>query len=75
AFIQFDETSQAPFFNYYATNGKEHVVWFEDARSINAKLNTASEYNLAGVSYWTINRNFPQAWLVQNSLYDVAKLI
>ncbi|MFA6860568.1 MAG: LysM peptidoglycan-binding domain-containing protein, partial [Clostridia bacterium] len=41
AFIQFDETSQAPFFNYYATNGKEHVVWFEDARSINAKLNTA----------------------------------
>ena len=75
ASIQYDYTSQAPFFNYYDSNEKKHVVWFEDARSMNAKLRTANEYNLGGVSYWTIGKYFPQAWLVQNSLYDVKKLL
>jgi len=75
ASIQYDYTSQAPFFNYYDSNGKQHVVWFEDARSMNAKLRTANEYNLGGVSYWTIGKYFPQAWLIQNSLYDVKKLL
>ena len=75
ASIQYNYTSQAPFFNYYDSNGKNHVVWFEDARSMNAKLRTANEYNLGGVSYWTVGKYFPQAWLVQNSLYDVKKLL
>ncbi|MCB2295360.1 LysM peptidoglycan-binding domain-containing protein [Clostridium algoriphilum] len=75
AAIQYDYTSQAPFFNYYDSAGKKHVVWFEDARSMNVKLRTANEYNLGGVSYWTIGKYFPQAWLVQNSLYDIKKLL
>jgi len=75
AFIQYDMTSQAPFFYYYDTNGKQHVVWFEDARSIYAKLLTVNEYNLGGVSYWTIGRYFPQNWLVLNSMYEVEKVL
>ena len=75
AAIEYDYTSQAPFFNYYDSNKKQHVVWFEDARSMNAKLRTANDYNLGGVSYWTIGKYFPQAWLVQNSLFDVKKLL
>ncbi|WP_298843123.1 glycosyl hydrolase family 18 protein [Clostridium sp.] len=75
ASIKYDYTSQAPFFNYYDANKKEHVVWFEDARSMNAKLMTAAKYNLGGVSYWTIGKYFPQAWLVQNSLFNVRKLL
>ena len=75
ASIQYDYTSQAPFFNYYDSNGKRHVVWFEDARSMDAKLRTANAYNLGGVSYWTIGKYFPQAFLVQNSLFDVKKVI
>ncbi len=73
--IKYDETSQAPYFNYYDKNGNQHVVWFEDARSIDAKLRLVDEYGLGGVSYWTINRFFPQNWLVQDSLYNVDKLI
>jgi spore germination protein len=75
ASIQYDYTAQAPFFNYYDATGKRHEVWFEDARSMNAKLRTAHQYNLGGVSYWTIGRYFPQAWLVQNSLFNVIKVI
>lgn len=75
ASIQYDYTAQAPFFNYYDSSGKRHIVWFEDARSINAKLRTVNAYNLGGVSYWTIGKYFPQNWLVQNALFDVRKVI
>ncbi len=73
--IKFDSKAQSPFFNYYDFNGREHVVWFEDARSIRAKLYAVNEYNLAGVSYWTLNSFFPQNWIVLNSMYNVIKVL
>ena len=79
AFIMFDQKSASPYFNYWQVNdngvAKQHVVWFEDARSIDAKLRTAIDYNLGGVSYWTINRFMPQNWLVLDQLYDVIKIL
>lgn len=75
AAIQYDSRAQAPFFNYYDSAGREHIVWFDDARSIRARLSLVNEYGLGGVSYWTINSFFPQNWLVLNSMYDVRKLL
>ncbi|MDD4110880.1 MAG: LysM peptidoglycan-binding domain-containing protein [Clostridia bacterium] len=71
--IEFDPVAETPFFYYYKDN-KRHVVWFDDARSIDAQLRLVDEYNLAGVSYWSLNRYFPQNWLVQNSLFDIVKI-
>ncbi len=73
--IQYDEVAQAPFIRYYDDEGKQHIVWFDDARSINAKLGLVNDYDLGGVSYWTIGKYFPQNWLVLSSLYDVVKVI
>ncbi len=73
--IQYDEKAQAPYFHYYDSNGREHVVWFDDARSIQARLQLVSKYNLGGVSYWTINRYFPQNWLVLQSMAQVKKVL
>jgi spore germination protein len=73
AIIQFDTTAMSPFFNYTDVNGKEHVVWFEDARSIDAKLRLANEYKLLGAGYWNLMREFPANWSVLNSLYVVNK--
>lgn len=75
AAIQYDPKSQAPFFFYYDDNRKQHVVWFDDARSIEAKLKLINEYKLGGASYWTIGRYFPQNWLVLKNLYDVRKVL
>jgi spore germination protein len=75
AVIQYDEESQAPFFNYYDAEGRRHVVWFEDARSIEVKLRLAHQFRIRGVSYWTIGRWFPQNWLVLNALFNVRKVI
>ncbi len=73
--IQYDEVSQAPYFIYYDEQGKQHRVWFEDARSILAKLDLYSEYGFEGVGYWNIMRYFPQNWLLVSNLYDIVKLL
>lgn len=61
--IQFDETAQSPYFNY-TRDGISHEVWFEDVRSIRAKLNLAREYELMGVGYWNLMRPFRANWLL-----------
>lgn len=75
AFIQYDPIAQAPFFRYYDDNKKQHEVWFEDARSILAKLTLANEFRVGGISYWTIMQYFPQNWLVLDSVYDITKVL
>ncbi|WP_326907422.1 glycosyl hydrolase family 18 protein [Sedimentibacter sp. MB31-C6] len=74
-YILYDETAQSPYYVYYDAQGRQHQVWFEDARSIQAKLDLFNEYGFEGVSYWNIMRFFPQNWLVVNSLYDIAKVL
>lgn len=71
--ILYDEASQTPYF-YYTENGVRHVIWFDDAKSIDAKLRLAEEFDLAGVSYWTINRCFIPNWEIVQDLFEVIKL-
>lgn len=71
--IKFDEASQTPYFNY-TDNGVRHVVWFDDPRSIEAKLELVNELDLAGVSYWTVNRCYVPNWLILQSMFEVEKL-
>ncbi|NRD77438.1 glycoside hydrolase family 18 protein [Bacillus sp. BRMEA1] len=71
--IQYDEKSQAPHFNYTAADGKQHEVWFEDARSIQAKFNLIKELNLRGMSYWKLGLAFPQNWLLIVENFNVTK--
>lgn len=75
ASISYDTASQAPYFNYYDSSGRRHVVWFDDARSVNARLRLVDQFGLGGVSYWTVNQFFPQNWLVLSSLYDIRKVL
>lgn len=69
--IQFDETAQSPWFNYTAPGGTPYVVWFEDARSMSAKLRLIEEYGLYGAGYWNLMRPYPQGWAVLNALYEI----
>ncbi len=71
--IQFDEEAQAPFFNYVDEQGRRHEVWFEDARSIQAKFDLIKELNLRGMSYWKLGLSFPQNWLLIAENFNVTK--
>lgn len=66
--IQFDETALAPWFRY-RTGGTEHVVWFEDVRSINAKFELITEYALAGGGYWNLMREFRANWVMAGASF------
>ncbi|RNC98625.1 LysM peptidoglycan-binding domain-containing protein [Lysinibacillus halotolerans] len=71
--IQFDYTAQAPHFNYVDEEGNAHKVWFEDARSIQAKFNLMKRLNLRGISYWKLDFAFPQNWLLIEENFNVVK--
>ncbi|MTK11338.1 MAG: LysM peptidoglycan-binding domain-containing protein [Clostridiaceae bacterium] len=71
--ISYDTTAQAPHFDYTDEAGKDHTVWFEDARSIQAKFDLVKELNLRGVSYWKLGIPFPQNWLLIEDNFDVVK--
>lgn len=73
AAIQYDTRAQAPFFEYYDEQGKAHIVWFEDARSIQAKFNLVKQNQLRGVGYWKLGLPFPQNWLLIGSNFNVVK--
>ena len=72
AAISYDAVAEAPYFNYWR-DGKEHVVWFEDARSIEAKFELLQELGLKGISYWHMGFPFPQNWVVLNEMFHVKK--
>ncbi|MEK3883944.1 LysM peptidoglycan-binding domain-containing protein [Paenibacillus sp. PL2-23] len=75
AAIQYDEEGQSPYYNYYDQEGREHVVWFEDARSVQAKFDIVKAYKLRGVSYWKLGVPFPQNWTVLNENFTIKKLV
>lgn len=72
--ILYDETAQSPFYNFIDNNGTPAEVWFEDARSVEAKLMLIKEYGLVGAGYWNLDRPFPQNWMVLNSLYNILQV-
>lgn len=63
AVIEYAAVAQSPWFTY-RKNGMEHVVWFEDVRSIEAKWNLINEYGLTGGWYWNLMRPFRANWLM-----------
>lgn len=73
AAIQFDYTAKAPYFNYYDEQGRSHIVWFEDARSIQAKFDLVKRLNLRGVGYWKLGLPFPQNWQLIGANFNVVK--
>ncbi|MBY7141556.1 glycoside hydrolase family 18 protein [Virgibacillus sp. NKC19-3] len=72
--IEYDDTAQAPFYRYRDAQGKLHEVWFEDARSIQAKFDLIKELGLLGIAYWKLGLAFPQNWLLLEDNFTITKL-
>lgn len=73
ATIYFDETAQSPYYRYTDEDGQQHEVWFEDARSAQAKFDLIKKFNLRGVSYWALGFPFPQNWALLNANFTIKK--
>ncbi len=70
--IQFDEVAQSPFFTYMDA-GVEHVVWFEDVRSMEKKFELIKEFKLGGCGYWQIMRWWRANWKLLYKNFYVEK--
>ncbi|WP_188690491.1 LysM peptidoglycan-binding domain-containing protein [Pullulanibacillus camelliae] len=73
--IQYDYNAQAPFYQYTDGQGRRHEVWFEDARSAQAKFDLVKAYNLRGISYWVLGYPFPQNWTLLEDNFTIQRLI
>jgi len=71
--IHYDEEAQSPYFRYTDNQGRTHEVWFEDARSAEAKFNLVKNYRLRGVSYWVLGYPFPQNWELLADTFIIRK--
>lgn len=72
--ILYDDTAVSPYYNYTASDGISHVVWFENAVSIQAKLDLIREFGLRGAGYWNLMRSFTQNWRLLESQFSVRKI-
>ncbi len=69
--IEFDTAAETPWFIEPRAPGDSREIWFEDARSIQAKLLLMAELNLRGIGVWQIMRWFPQLWALVNLQFDI----
>lgn len=75
ATIQYDTVAQSPYFRYTDAQGRYHEVWFEDARSAQAKFDLVKDYHLRGISYWVLGYPYPQNWLLLEDNFTIRKRV
>ncbi len=66
--ILFDSQAMTPYYTYYKDN-KDHIVWFEDARSAKARMELINEFGLAGLSVWNIMSAYKPIYTTINSYF------
>jgi spore germination protein YaaH len=63
--IRYSREFESPFFHYRDAQGATHEVWFEDVRSMGAKMLLIREYELQGLGAWQLTLGFtPGPWLI-----------
>lgn len=59
---QYDDPSQTAVMNY-TKDGQNHQIWYEDERSVTAKMELVNKYGLAGVGGWRLGQEDPDSWI------------
>ena len=68
--VRWHEQAQVPYFRYQV-GGRDRIVYFEDARSLAAKLRLVTAHGLAGIAIWRLGTEDPAIWpLISDRLGD-----
>ncbi len=73
--IRYDTATAAPHFEYRDPCGVAHELWFEDARSLRAKLSLLNEFSLGGLYLPTLGGSTRQQFYIINSMFNTEKII
>ena len=60
--IVWDANSSSPWFSYSESHGERYTIWYENARSLQAKINLARQYQIVGVFIWRLGGEDPALW-------------
>lgn len=55
---------QSPWIRYTDDEGNKHEIWFENSYSLEAKLQAAMEFDMAGFAAWRLGQEDPDSWRV-----------
>lgn len=72
ATIRYDEAAQESTFTY-VVEGTPHVVWFENARSFEAKLTLARGHEIHGIGVWRLGLEDPLVWAILGTFSTLVK--
>lgn len=57
--IKYSEKLQNPWLTYFnSSDGTNNIIWYEDSRSVNAKIELAKMFGINGISLWRLG-NIP----------------
>ncbi len=59
---QWDYDHSAPWVRYTDERGRDHIVWYENARSLATKLDIARRYGVDRVVLWRLGGEDPSIW-------------
>ena len=51
----YNTSSQSPYFNYRASDGSMHQIWYDDPQSLKVKYHLAASQDMKGVAMWNID--------------------
>ncbi|ASS74762.1 hypothetical protein CIG75_07080 [Tumebacillus algifaecis] len=71
--IYWDEKAMAPMFTYKNEAGQNREVWYEDVRSVAAKLHVVTELGLAGISCLVHGSTLESKWRLLQNTFTVAR--
>lgn len=71
--VKYHNRDQAPYYTYTDSQGKKHVVWYENEQSIHAKFQLIKEYGLRGIAYWVLGEDFPANWRGLHQNFHIQK--
>lgn len=72
--VQYDYIAEEAYF-VYTESGREFLVRYMDARSVEAYLQLAYRNNINGIAIWNIMEYFYGLWLLVNGHFDIIKVI
>lgn len=59
---KWDPASSEPWLRYRDTSGREHTVWYDDARSLGAELDLARRAGVTKIVLWYVGGEDPAIW-------------
>jgi spore germination protein YaaH len=61
---KWDTASSSPWLRYRDDHGREHTVWYENARSLGVKLDLARRAGVTRIVLWRLGGEDPAIWPV-----------